>query len=243
MLELSASIWAALLLGLAGSTHCISMCGGVHASLSVQKDNKRPTVRAIAFSSGRIMSYGLVGLIVGSASFAVQSIHPGFGIAARLIAGLMLIAMALYIGRWWMGLTALEKIGRMVWRHIQPITQSFTPAKSVSQTFALGMLWGWLPCGLVYSALAWASQAAHPTHTAVLMLSFGLGTLPSMLGITWLAQQARAFFSHQWVRQINAAMLLIFALWTLYTPLQMLGNNSPHPSHTPNPSPSQHSHH
>src|SRR5690606_31074322 len=103
------------------------------------------------------------------------------------LAGLMLIAMGLYLGSWWSGLVKVEAVGRRLWRHLQPIAQRLLPVKSAGQGFLLGMVWGWLPCGLVYSALVWSASAANIGEAALIMTSFGLGTLPAVLATGYLA--------------------------------------------------------
>lgn len=172
---------ALFLVGLLGGTHCVGMCGGIVGALSM---GGAPRLSLhLAYNAGRITSYAVAGGLVGAlggASLALAGQLP-LRIALYLLANLMLIALGLYL----MGLTRAlafsERLGQNLWRRIQPSTRRFLPAHSITQAFPLGLLWGWLPCGLVYSALATALTAGSASKGALLMLAFGLGTLPNLL--------------------------------------------------------------
>ncbi len=218
---------AAFMLGLAGSTHCLTMCGGVHSVLAL---NKQPSANgsvvasslggeAISnvamFSLGRVLSYGLAGLALGSVSHVLQLAAPAMVPWARLLSGLLLLALAFYAGRWWMGLGRVEKLASIFWKAIQPATASLFPPRSGSGALGLGALWGWIPCGMVYSALAWAVLAGPPLHASMLMLFFGLGTLPAMLSAGALSRGLADVLEKSAVRNAGAMLLLCFALWTI----------------------------
>ncbi|MFK8021387.1 MAG: sulfite exporter TauE/SafE family protein [Pseudomonadales bacterium] len=230
----SADMVSAFMLGLLGSGHCLSMCGGVHGLLLLDKQPQQGDVIASSspasfpllyvplFSIGRVMSYGLAGLALGSVSFSIQSLGFHFAVIAKLLAGLMLAAMACYTGRWWMGLTKLEALTSVVWRYLQPATSSLMRPSSPQVVFMLGALWGWMPCGLVYSALSWSMLSPDPVGSAALMLIFGVGTLPAMLAAGLTAQRFVEFLNNSFVRNSAALMLLVFALWTIGGALSML---------------------
>ena len=103
--------------------------------------------------------------------------------------------MGLYLAGWWRGLAALERAGSLVWRRIEPVGRRLLPVRSPAGALVLGLLWGWLPCGLVYSALAWAFASGGAGQGALVMLAFGAGTLPTLLALggagTWLVRMAR----------------------------------------------------
>ncbi len=231
-------VLAAFMLGLGGSTHCLSMCGGINTTLvlGASEDASRRRLYVPLFSLGRITSYAMAGLAVGSLSFALQTQNNMFGPMARIVSGILLLAMACYIGRWWMGISKLEASAARLWKHIQPITYQFIPVKSSLGALALGGLWGWLPCGLVYSALSWAALAPHPAGSALLMFCFGLGTLPAMLGAGYFADQLAVYLRKDSVRNIAAILLIAFATWTIYSGVQHLipqegGAHSQHRHH------------
>lgn len=170
-------LFSALLMGLAGSGHCLAMCGGLAGAMGL---NQSP-LRLFIYNIGRITSYMLAGALVGGAALAVADVHPQGLLVIRFLAGLMMILLALYLTRIWMALTVLEKAGAVVWRWLRPISRQFPPNSPTPRLWIAGMIWGWLPCGLVYSALSWAAISGDPVNGALMMLAFGLGTLPSML--------------------------------------------------------------
>lgn len=177
---------AALIVGLLGSSHCLGMCGGIVSALNMGvADNLGMRPQSIfgyqlAYNMGRIGSYVLVGLAAGSlgAGLAQLGLTP---LAGRLLAAFFMIALGLYLANWWRGLALLEKLGARLWRHLQPLGQRLFPIQNPWQAFLLGAVWGWLPCGLVYAVVAWSLTTASSVDAAVLMLGFGLGTLPAML--------------------------------------------------------------
>src|SRR4051812_9310886 len=146
-----------LTIGLVSSGHCIGMCGGIMGALSmaIPADAKKKRWAILVFyNMGRVGSYALMGLLAGF--FAQEFAAMGGGEFLRVIAGLLLIAMGLYLANWWRGLTYLEKLGRYLWAYLQPLGKGLMPVNSLPKALGLGVIWGWLPCGLVYSALALA---------------------------------------------------------------------------------------
>ena len=212
----------AVIIGLLGSTHCIGMCGGIAASVGMTTGNARQPAWLIllGYNSGRILSYSLAGALLGAVG-ALVATSP-FGIGLQIFAGLLLIAMGLYIAQWWFGITKLESLGGHLWRHIQPLASQFLPIRQLHQAFFLGILWGWLPCGLVYSTLIWSSSSGSWQHSALLMLAFGVGTLPSMFLTGLLARQVQAVMQKRLVRQLAGILLIVFGIMTL--PLHLLFN-------------------
>jgi len=183
------------------------------------------------FNAGRVLSYTFIGFLAGvvGATLAMNSL---LFLLLRTSAAIMLILMGLYVGQWWMGLGRIEAIGAKLWRKIADIANQLRQSKGVTGTFTLGMLWGWLPCGLVYSALTWSMSSADPKIAALLMFGFGLGTLPSMLAAGLFAYQLRRLFSKLSVRRIFATILIIFGIWSL--PLhwsQWFGSDHKHHTH------------
>ncbi|NVK41648.1 MAG: sulfite exporter TauE/SafE family protein [Oceanospirillaceae bacterium] len=216
----SLSVFTALTLGLLGGAHCIGMCGGIAATVGIARPDARtpPLVMLLSYNGGRILSYSCAGALLGalgvlaSGSFAT--------LLLRTLAGLMLVAMGLYIGRWWQGLLQLERAGNLFWRHLRPLASKLLPARSPGQALLLGLVWGWLPCGLIYSTLIWASAAADWRQSALLMLCFGLGTLPAMLTTGLLADQLRRLLAKRLTQHVAGVLIIAFGVYTL--PLQGL---------------------
>lgn len=210
----------ALLVGLLGSTHCIGMCGGIVGALDMGlKQPGRSSLSIfgfhLAYNIGRITSYIVIGTLAGylGGRIASMDLLPGIPIA-RLITAAFMIALGLYLANWWRALSILERWGSKVWQRIQPYGQRLLPVRNLPQAFGLGLVWGWLPCGLVYTAVAWSLTTADPGQSALLMLGFGLGTMPAML----LLGGTLGRLSH-WIRQpgmrIAAGVLVMtFGIYT-----------------------------
>ncbi|SDJ81427.1 sulfite exporter TauE/SafE family protein [Microbulbifer yueqingensis] len=214
---------AALAIGFLGSSHCIGMCGGIAGALGVAVPDGQPAWgRLVGYSAGRLASYSLMGALVGAVgAVALPALGP-----LRVFAGLMLIAMALYVAGWWRGLVWLERGGARLWRHVQPLSARLLPVRSTPQAVALGSLWGWLPCGLVYSALTFALAQGSALRAALAMLAFGLGTVPAVIASGAAAAQVRGLVQRSSVRVVFAAVILLFGLWTLWGGLSHSGHGS-----------------
>ncbi|RUO31769.1 hypothetical protein CWE12_01850 [Aliidiomarina sedimenti] len=209
-------IVSAFLMGLAGSGHCLAMCGGLAGAMGLHQS----PARLLLYNCGRILSYMLAGAIVAGAILAVVQIHQQAMLMVRLGAGIMMILFALYLTRVWMLLTFLERGGAVLWRYLQPLTRHFPPNAPAPKLLIAGMLWGWLPCGLVYSALSWAALSGHPGYGALTMLAFGLGTLPSMLIFGMFSRTLGAFVRSQGFRWIAGGALFIYGVMTCWVALK-----------------------
>lgn len=212
---------AAFVFGLMGGAHCIGMCGGIMSALTfaVPPSMRHPARMGgllLGYNLGRIMSYMTAGALVAGLGTLI-SLSPHARLALQVVAAVMLMLMALYIANWWKGLLKVEAIGRRLWHHIEPIGRRLMPVVYLPQAFALGALWGWLPCGLVYSMLAWSLAIADPLQGALLMGAFGLGTLPALLATGLAARQLSHLIRHRATRSIAALTIISFALWQLRT--------------------------
>lgn len=220
MQELALSYPAAFVIGLLGSTHCLGMCGGISASLSMTLPvgrgyRLRQLTMLLAFNGGRIASYVLIATLIAWLSVSATSSWAALGPVLRALAGVLLILMGLSMGQWWNGIRHVERIGGPVWRRLQPFTSKLLPVRNPAQALFLGTLWGWLPCGLVYSTLGWAALQPTVATAAGTMLFFGLGTLPSMLGTGLAATWIQALRGNRWFRKIAGASMILFGLWTM----------------------------
>ncbi len=196
MLELAPLLVSALILGLLGGGHCLGMCGGLMGALTlaIPKEQRSRRFRLLlAYNLGRILSYASAGLLIGLAGWAVAN-SPA-AMFMRVLAGLLLISMGLYLAGWWSGLTRIESLGRGLWRHIQPVASRLLPVSSLPRALLLGALWGWLPCGLVYSTLLWSASQGNALDSALLMLAFGLGTWPVLLATGLAAERVTALLA------------------------------------------------
>jgi len=209
------SLVTAFLLGLMGASHCLVMCGGIAAAASSGSSGKSNPSFLLLFNLGRIVSYSIAGLIVSLLGLWLADSHQIAQQILRTIAGSLLILMGFYIARWWMLLTRLETAGQLIWRYLQPMTRKLIPIQTPSQAFALGLLWGWLPCGLIYSTLAWVAANGQPALGALTMLCFGLGTLPGILAAGLFAGQLNRFIQHKHFRHLAGILLISYGTWTL----------------------------
>ena len=221
MADLLPLLGSALVLGLLGGGHCLGMCGGLMGALTLAippEQRSRRLRLLLAYNVGRVLGYALAGLLLGLAGWALANSPVAFGL--RLTAGLLLIAMGLYLAGWWSGLTRVEALGRGLWRHIQPLATRLLPVSSVPRALLLGALWGWLPCGLVYSTLFWAASQGDAVDSAALMLAFGLGTWPTLLATGLAADRVIRLLRQRSVRMTGGVLVILFGLWTLPGPHQ-----------------------
>ncbi len=221
MADLLPLLISALILGLLGGGHCLGMCGGLMGALTLAippEQRGRRLQLLLAYNLGRILSYASAGLLFGLAGWAVAS-SPA-AILLRIVAGLLLISMGLYLGGWWSGLTRIEALGRGLWRHIQPVASRLLPVSSLPRALLLGALWGWLPCGLVYSTLLWAASQGDALDSGLLMLAFGLGTWPVLLATGMAAERLTAVLRRRGIRMAGGLLVILFGLWTLPGPHQ-----------------------
>lgn len=218
--ELYLSYPSAFLIGLLGSTHCLGMCGGISASLSMALPvgsgfRFRQSLMLLAFNFGRIASYAVIAAGVALLSTSAADQWAQLGWLLRTIAGLLLIMMGLSMAQWWQGIRYVERIGAPVWAKLSPFTRRLLPVRHSGQALALGVLWGWLPCGLIYSTLGWAALQPTVGSAALTMMFFGLGTLPSMLATGYAAGWIKGLQGSRLFRKGTAVMLILFGLWTL----------------------------
>jgi len=221
MLELAPLLVSALILGLLGGGHCLGMCGGLMGALTlaIPKEQRSRRFRLLlAYNLGRILSYAAAGLLLGLAGWAVA--NSAAAMYMRILAGLLLICMGLYLAGWWSGLTRIEGLGRGLWRHIQPVANRLLPVSSLPRALLLGALWGWLPCGLVYSTLIWSASQGSAIDSALLMLAFGLGTWPVLLATGLAAERVTALLRKRSVRMAGGLLVILFGIWTLPGPHQ-----------------------
>lgn len=184
MSELLPALSAAVLAGLLGSAHCLGMCAGisglfaVNANVASLRDN---LPFALTYNLGRVISYALLGTIVGAFGSVVIKASPGIASGVRILSGVVIILVGLKVAfdlRW---LLAIERMGASLWSRIAPTAKALLPVTTLPRALGLGLVWGWLPCGLVYSVLLIAATSADSFNGAMIMAAFGLGTMPAMI--------------------------------------------------------------
>jgi len=214
----SVDLLSAFVVGLLGGVHCVGMCGGIVGALSFGLPAERNLPILLAYNVGRISSYTLAGALMGALGFYFSGLLPVQTAQKALLslAGLFLILMGLYLAGWWNVLSRVERAGGALWRRIEPLGRGLLPVRSVRHGLLLGLLWGWLPCGLVYSALVWTVSSGGALDGALLMLAFGLGTLPNLLLMGVAAAQLNRWVKRPAVRAVAGTLVIVFGVLLLF---------------------------
>lgn len=225
--------------GLLGSVHCVGMCGGIVAALSqvpaVRRGPAFPVpvtvagapagaatapralhmaARTLSYNAGRIGSYAVAGAIAGGAIGGVRTLAQtaAWQQAAFVLANLMLVGLGLYLAGLWQGAARIESLGMPLWRRIQPLTTRIGPMGTTPRMFVLGALWGWLPCGMVYSMLLTAMLAGSPLRSALTMAAFGAGTLPVLLAAGMMGARLRPILQRRGLRLAGGLLVTTFGV-------------------------------
>ncbi len=218
--EFTSSYLVAFTMGLFSSLHCIGMCGSIIGTLTLSlstniRNNKVLLLPFVVnYNLGRVTSYTIAGGLAGI--IGVLMIMP-FGTLhghriLQLLSALVMMCAGLYIAGWFPRFAYIEKIGVRFWKKIEPFGRKLIPVKTHTQAYLFGMVWGWLPCGLVYSALALASTAGDFTKSALLMLAFGLGTLPAVMGVGIMTSILTRLSRTQRFKQVIGLFMIALAL-------------------------------
>lgn len=181
---------------------------------------------ALSYHVGRLSGYTLAGAICGLIGATLQTVLDlaRIGATLRIASGVLLLSIALRMLSPWNPLRWLETLGAKFWRSLQPFTLSAGARSGSAHAIALGFLWGWLPCGLVYSMLLFAALSADAWNGSAILLAFGLGTLPSMLTSSVLAAQMQRLLKNRWPRYASAVLLLTFGAWMIWVSLPARGH-------------------
>lgn len=209
-------VLAAWLTGLAGgSGHCVAMCGGIVGALGVgQHAGLRGTLMVLCAHLGRIAGYAIAGGIAGLAGAAlVESlVGPDQIVLLRFAAAVLILLIGLQLLLGARLLAGIERAGGRIWRHVAPVLRRLLPVRSPGHALAVGLLWGWLPCGLVYAQLAVAAASGGAPAGAAMMIAFGLGTSVSLSMISVVLQ---SLGMSRLPRRLSGALLILFAAWTI----------------------------
>lgn len=221
---------AAVLLGLLGSTHCVGMCGGISGALAFALGRElTPLGRygmLLLYNAGRILSYTFMGAVAGALAGSLLRPEGPALVALRAVAGALLVLMGLYLAGWSRWLAVVERGGYRIWGRLQASGDRFIAVDSPLKAIGAGAIWGWLPCGLVYSTLAWATTSANPLSGALLMLGFGLGTLPAVIATGAFAAELRRLLQRRQLRILAGLVVVGFGLWTLAAVLPHAGQGA-----------------
>jgi sulfite exporter TauE/SafE len=219
------TLTAALLLGFTASGHCLAMCGGITTALGVATaraaDGRQRLSLLVCYQLGRILSYSIAGLLFAGtlggliALLDIESVR----LALRALSALALLLAALVA--FGQVRDPGARVGHGIWKKIAPFGRRLLPVASMPRALAFGMIWGWMPCGFVYSVLLIATLQQSAAHGAMTMAAFGLGTAPALLITSFGAHRLAAWAARPATRHIAGSVLLISALLTLSGPWLM----------------------
>jgi len=238
---MSLDFFSAFIIGLLGSGHCIAMCGGITTMLTsaipnnkydsnqqIPVNNSEENIQASKFTLvffynlGRIASYSFIGAIVGfTGSIAAKNI--GLPLAGlRMVSAVFVILLGLYLGQWLMWLSRIEAVGKRLWQYISPLASKAIPVNTSLKALSLGAIWGWLPCGLVYSTLTWALASSNIIDGAAIMFFFGLGTLPALLTLSIGFVSIKSILVNPVLRKMMALFLISFGIYSFIVAYQQM---------------------
>lgn len=213
------SLLAVFVVGLFGGVHCLGMCGSIVGIFTTQvpKEKLRWPFHLV-YSGGRILSYTAAGVLVGAIGQAGLLMRDAVPVQHLLFAlsSLMLVALGLYLAGVWGVVSRLELIGSGLWARLRPYTTRLLPVNTLPRAFGLGALWGWLPCGLVYSVLLTALASGSAAQGGLIMLFFGLGTLPNLLAIGLFWEGIKGWVQSPGVRMTAGLLVAAFGVYGLF---------------------------
>ncbi|MCF6203642.1 MAG: sulfite exporter TauE/SafE family protein [Methylococcaceae bacterium] len=231
-LAFSASYFTAFAMGLFSSLHCIGMCGSIIGTLTLSlkpdiRNNKKTLFGYVLnYNLGRVFSYTLAGFLLGSIE-AILTLPLGLEHGHRilqLLSAIIMVSAGLYIAGWFPRFAYIEKVGAGLWKQLEPYGRKLIPVKTRLHAFFFGMIWGWLPCGLVYAALALSVTTGDILRSSLTMLAFGLGTLPSVMGVGIMTDILTKLSKMHRFKQIIGMLLVLVALIAVFPefyPLQL----------------------
>jgi sulfite exporter TauE/SafE len=232
--DLVAALATAFLAGLVGSAHCLGMCGGISGLFALHcsvRGLHRQLPMALVYNAGRLASYAILGLAVAAVGSRFAGLTPAVGKPVRLIAGAVIILIGLQIAFNFRALGFLERMGGVAWSYVSPIAGQLLPVNNMPRALGLGLLWGLIPCGLVYSMLLVAATSLRPVDGALIMVAFGIGNTPAML-LTGLGAARLAQLMQERRTRLGAGLLIaMLGILTLIMPITALLSPGPHSHH------------
>ncbi len=199
------------------------MCGGIVAALALRvpqppaERHRMPgagLARQLAYSLGRVASYACAGALAGGAGGLGLLYGDLLPVRVLLLAAanVLIILLGLYLAGIGTAVLALERAGSVVWRTLARLGARLAPADTGARALAVGLAWGWIPCGLVYSVLATALVSGSAARGAAVMAAFGLGTLPNLLAAGLAAQSLQRFTRAPRVRLVAGLAVVVLGL-------------------------------
>ncbi len=223
MTDLFPVLGAAFVTGLLGSAHCFGMCAGISGLFAVNANVQALKVqvpKAIAYNVGRVLTYAILGVIVALLGKGAVDSIPALGPPVRLASRILIILIGLQVAFNWRILGPLETAGAKIWQRIAPAAKGLVPVETMPQALGLGLIWGWLPCGLVYSVLLLAATTTDAAAGGMVMIAFGIGTMPAMIATGVSASKIAQFMSR---KRLGAGLLIVvLGLATIGHPLMKL---------------------
>jgi sulfite exporter TauE/SafE len=222
MNELLPALSAAALAGLLGSAHCLGMCAGISGLFAVNASvaglrNEVPF--ALTYNVGRVISYVVLGIVVAAFGSVVVKASPNVASGVRLLSGIVIILVGLKVAFDLKLLAVVERMGATLWSRIAPAAKGLVPVTSLPRALGLGLIWGWLPCGLVYSVLLIAATSANIAHGAMIMAAFGLGTMPAMVMTGLGAAKLSNLMRRKSARVGLGLLIVVMGLLTIAMPV------------------------
>jgi sulfite exporter TauE/SafE len=218
---------SAFIVGLLGGVHCVGMCGGIVGALTFGlPEQKRGNFALMLpfqlfYNLGRMGSYVAAGAVMGGLGVLLAQVVPVYYAqrALLVLAGLFMVLLGLYLGGWWMLLNRVERMGSLLWQRLEPVGRRLLPVTTPVRALAVGAVWGWIPCGLVYSMLINAISTGGALPGALLMLAFALGTLPNLMLMGFLAGGAARLARSVMARRFAGGLVILFGIYTLWQAL------------------------
>ncbi len=212
------SLLSMFLVGWLGGVHCIGMCGGIVTALSMATpDGRAGWGVLLGYNGGRLASYVIAGTLAGAVGASTLLLNDFLPVSRLLygLANLMLVLLGLYLAGLSQVVLGIERLGARLWQVLQPRLKALLPVRNPGQAVLAGLVWGWLPCGLVYSVLVSALASGSAARGALLMLAFGLGTLPNLLAMGWFARQLQGWRRRRAVRMGAGLLVAAYGVWGL----------------------------
>ncbi|WP_455219721.1 sulfite exporter TauE/SafE family protein [Kaarinaea lacus] len=214
----------AFIVGLLSTIHCVGMCGGIVGALTVslpdtvRKNRWKLFLYLTVYNFGRLLSYAIAGALIGTLGYKIfMFVNPEQGhVILRWLAGIMMVGVGFYLAGWFPRLAMVETVGKPFWRVLEPLGRRILPVDTIYKAALFGLIWGWLPCGLVYAAVIYSVSTGSAINGALFMMSFGIGTLPAMVTTGMLSGWILRMSRQPKVRTAMGMLIIILALLTIF---------------------------